>query len=229
MGIIMHDDIAYSGASGGAEIDDTTTSSSKVWSSQKTSTEIANNAYTLPTASANTLGGIKVGNGLSINDGVLSASGISGIKRINDSDRLSYVELNFPNASDILGGVGGREIMNNTFSRYQTSQVRFNYPSGTTYFTKDNLSAGKILICSMTIPTTISTVDGSNRSISLENLTFINPSIYYNFTSNDYFQVCCGLVVGRAWVQSGTSTDFSSQYIRIPANTTFQCWCYYLD
>ena len=71
----MHDDIAYSGASGGAEIDDTTTSSSKVWSSQKTSTEIANNAYTLPTASANTLGGIKVGAGLSINNGILNTKG----------------------------------------------------------------------------------------------------------------------------------------------------------
>ena len=34
-------------------------------------------AYTLPTASADTLGGIKVGSGLSINDGVLSAEGIT--------------------------------------------------------------------------------------------------------------------------------------------------------
>lgn len=31
--------------------------------------------YTLPTASAETLGGVKVGSGLSINDGVLSANG----------------------------------------------------------------------------------------------------------------------------------------------------------
>lgn len=33
------------------------------------------NKYSLPTASANTLGGVKVGNGLSIADGVLSATG----------------------------------------------------------------------------------------------------------------------------------------------------------
>lgn len=33
--------------------------------------------YTLPTASASTLGGIKVGSGLTINKGVLSADGIT--------------------------------------------------------------------------------------------------------------------------------------------------------
>ena len=34
-------------------------------------------AYTLPTASASTLGGVKVGSGLTITDGVLSADGIT--------------------------------------------------------------------------------------------------------------------------------------------------------
>lgn len=34
--------------------------------------EVATGSYTLPTASADTLGGIKVGNGLAIADGVLS-------------------------------------------------------------------------------------------------------------------------------------------------------------
>lgn len=33
--------------------------------------------YTLPTASASTLGGVKVGSGLTITDGVLSADGIT--------------------------------------------------------------------------------------------------------------------------------------------------------
>ena len=33
--------------------------------------------YTLPTASASTLGGVKVGSGLTITDGVLSANGIT--------------------------------------------------------------------------------------------------------------------------------------------------------
>lgn len=40
------------------------------------------NKYTLPTASASTLGGIKVGSGLSISNGVLSATGGGGLKVI---------------------------------------------------------------------------------------------------------------------------------------------------
>lgn len=39
---------------------------------------VLSNNYTLPTAAANTLGGVKVGSGLSITDGVLSATGGGG-------------------------------------------------------------------------------------------------------------------------------------------------------
>ena len=47
---------------------------------------IANNAnnYSLPTASASTLGGIKVGSGLSISNGVLSASGGQSLRVIQE-------------------------------------------------------------------------------------------------------------------------------------------------
>ena len=54
---------------------------------------IANNAnnYSLPTASASTLGGIKVGSGLSISNGILSASG--GLQ-------FATVEVDFNSMSD---------------------------------------------------------------------------------------------------------------------------------
>ena len=45
------------------ELDDTTTASDKVWSSQKVA-DYADSAYTLPTASASVKGGITIGNGL---------------------------------------------------------------------------------------------------------------------------------------------------------------------
>lgn len=47
---------------------------------------IANNAnnYSLPTASSSTLGGVKVGSGLSISNGVLSASGGQGLRVIQE-------------------------------------------------------------------------------------------------------------------------------------------------
>lgn len=40
-------------------------------------------AYTLPTASANTLGGVKVGSGLGIEDGVLSVTAAGGVTSVN--------------------------------------------------------------------------------------------------------------------------------------------------
>ena len=51
---------------------------------------IANNAnnYSLPTASSSTLGGIKVGSGLSISNGVLSASGGLQVQKV--TGRVGY-------------------------------------------------------------------------------------------------------------------------------------------
>ena len=50
-------------------------------------------SYTLPTASADTLGGIKVGSGLSITDGVLSADGVTPAAYQADSTSSSYTQL----------------------------------------------------------------------------------------------------------------------------------------
>ena len=50
-------------------------------------------SYTLPTASADTLGGIKVGSGLSITDGVLSADGVTPAAYQADSTASSYTQL----------------------------------------------------------------------------------------------------------------------------------------
>ena len=50
-------------------------------------------SYTLPTASASTLGGVKVGSGLTITDGVLSADGITPAAYQADSTASSYTQL----------------------------------------------------------------------------------------------------------------------------------------
>ena len=49
--------------------------------------------YTLPTASASTLGGVKVGSGLTITDGVLSADGITPAAHQADSEATSVAAL----------------------------------------------------------------------------------------------------------------------------------------
>lgn len=49
--------------------------------------------YTLPTASASTLGGVKVGSGLTITDGVLSADGITPAAAQADSTATTIAAL----------------------------------------------------------------------------------------------------------------------------------------
>lgn len=49
--------------------------------------------YTLPTASTSTLGGVKVGSGLTITDGVLSADGITPAAYQADSEATSVAAL----------------------------------------------------------------------------------------------------------------------------------------
>ena len=50
-------------------------------------------SYTLPTASADTLGGIKVGSGLTITDGVLSVNAITPAAAQADSEATSVAAL----------------------------------------------------------------------------------------------------------------------------------------
>ena len=50
-------------------------------------------SYTLPAATADKLGGIKVGSGLTITDGVLSATGITPAEAQSDSTASSYTGL----------------------------------------------------------------------------------------------------------------------------------------
>lgn len=65
---------------------------------------IANNAnnYSLPTASSTTLGGVKVGSGLSISNGVLSVSGESGLKIIAQGTRTSRGSFSFSNSAKFV-------------------------------------------------------------------------------------------------------------------------------
>ena len=50
-------------------------------------------SYTLPTASADTLGGVKVGSGLTITDGVLSADGVTPAAYQADSEATTVAAL----------------------------------------------------------------------------------------------------------------------------------------
>ena len=50
-------------------------------------------SYTLPTASASTLGGVKVGSGLTITDGVLSADGVTPAAAQADSAATTIASL----------------------------------------------------------------------------------------------------------------------------------------
>jgi len=50
-------------------------------------------SYTLPTASASTLGGVKVGSGLTITDGVLSADGVTPAAAQADSEATTIAQL----------------------------------------------------------------------------------------------------------------------------------------
>ena len=87
--IVMPDGNRWDGKGGGAQIDDTSASTEKVYSSQKVeaiasqlSEQIAN--YKIPTASTSVLGVVKVGNGLTIDaNGVLSLA-------LADGDEVSY-------------------------------------------------------------------------------------------------------------------------------------------
>lgn len=70
--------IEYVSMNAGVKINDSSVNVSETWSSSKINSEIEANAYILPTASANELGGVKVGEGLIIDtNGVLSAEGKS--------------------------------------------------------------------------------------------------------------------------------------------------------
>ena len=75
---------------------------------------IANNAnnYSLPIASSNTLGGIKVGNGLSISNGVLSASGNNSFTILTQGAiRMENTENNWTQANLSRYPIKGNEIV----------------------------------------------------------------------------------------------------------------------
>lgn len=73
MGTIIHDDIIYGGGGSDIEIDDTTTASNKVWSSQKISNELNTKLESIPIANSSTLGGVKIGSNINVAaDGTIS-------------------------------------------------------------------------------------------------------------------------------------------------------------
>lgn len=65
-------------------------------------------AYELPTASATTLGGVKVGSGLSITNGVLSATGGGGVANSVEWDKVQ----NKPNFADVATSGDYNDLIN---------------------------------------------------------------------------------------------------------------------
>ena len=88
--IVMPDGSRWDGKGGGAQIDDTSASGNKTYSSEKIEgiasqlSQQIPDPYTLPKASASVLGGVKVGSGLAID-----ASGVLSLA-LADGDEVSY-------------------------------------------------------------------------------------------------------------------------------------------
>ena len=72
-------------------------------------------SYTLPAASANTLGGVKVGSGLTITDGVLSADGITPAAAQADSEATTIAQLK-DNFNTLLAALRAAGLMKATAS-----------------------------------------------------------------------------------------------------------------
>ena len=72
-------------------------------------------SYTLPTASASTLGGVKVGSGLTITDGVLSADGVTPAAAQADSEATTIAQLK-DNFNSLLAALRAAGLMEATAS-----------------------------------------------------------------------------------------------------------------
>ena len=123
---------------------------------------IANNAnnYSLPTASSSTLGGVKVGSGLSISNGVLSVSSSGGIKiqavsgRIDDAyDNPITKNLPFKSACIISADDSYIALPGNSI------QWRYYYTSSAYTFMKITLSS-----------------DGTKITLDADRRPYSNPS-----------------------------------------------------
>ena len=93
---------------------------------------IANNAnnYSLPTASSSTLGGIKVGSGLSISNGVLSASGGMRAQKVSISLR-NYVQSGDERVVTFNFPFNIKVIYFPAFANYGEATYSFKYPGDT--------------------------------------------------------------------------------------------------
>ena len=72
-------------------------------------------SYTLPMASASTLGGVKVGSGLTITEGVLSADGVTPAAAQADSEATTIAQLK-DNFNSLLAALRAAGLMEATAS-----------------------------------------------------------------------------------------------------------------
>ncbi|SAK46424.1 hypothetical protein AWB76_00910 [Caballeronia temeraria] len=184
-------------------------------------------AYTLPTASASTLGGVKVGSGLSITSGVLSATAaaqvnsdwnaVSGAAQILNKPTIPAA-YTLPTASaSTLGGVmvgSGLSISNGVLSaNVQSSGVTtFNTRSGAVTLTASDISGvGKISITDITAAT--STTTGAltvGGGLGVGGAAYINTGVttgYGQFSGS----VSCQATTGTGlWVNSSQDSTSNS-------------------
>lgn len=161
------------------ELDDSSITLDKVWSGQKIK-NYADNAYTLPTASASVKGGIYVGNGLTASSGVLSVRGLNGI--YVDSDGV-YLGGSFGLSTEIFTMRESRSVSN----AVQRVNVSFDC-SGTyteDYFKKHRISYLFLLPSSGSGSATAIVLSQSVGSsvVNLQTIAFREPDSPTSFTA----------------------------------------------
>lgn len=102
------------------------------------------NKYSLPTASSSTLGGVKVGSGLSISNGVLSASGGSTAYKI-PYGTCTTAESTTAKVATISNGVSFSLTAGTLIAINFANKIPANYPNGTKITLNVNSTGNKIL------------------------------------------------------------------------------------
>ena len=135
-------------------------------------------SYTLPTASADTLGGVKVGDGLSIADGVLSASGSAG--HFEKISTIKLVETGLPVYFAIPSDKSEIYLSADTMYAESSGSIAFNIGPQSDYYSRLDMLNFECQTHNY----------GRSALVYIRALGKINNS--YNY-------------VGQGWASSGTS------------------------
>ena len=214
-----------------SDLDDVDTSTAKVdnkflkynaASGKWVGSDTAGGGYTLPTASATTLGGIKIGSGLSIDgNGVVTSSGGSGsIAGISTTGTSVFNQINasgIVTASNFVGDGSGLTGIVGSGSGVVVKD------SGSTVGTAGTINFGSNLSVSA-ISAGIVTVTGSAGAASTEHISAQTLSVAGVSTFNEDVQFK-GASSNMTWDKSASDlTLFDSTRLIFGDNTDFQIW-----